>query len=71
MKNSITKKDYEEWLNEVPVPHCDRKSYGGRIPDDAKYGTWLRHNDSIGFNVGFWDWSREEFRKAGIGRATT
>jgi len=51
-----TKKGYEEWLNEIPVPFEDLESNGGRIPDDAVYGTWLRCNDPIAFQVGYQEW---------------
>jgi len=51
-----TKQNFEEWLNELEVPFDDRKSNGGRIPDYADYGTWLRRNDPIAFNVGFQEW---------------
>ena len=49
----MTKKEYEEYLNEVETPEDDLKSNGGRIPDTSKYGTWLRKNDPIMFNVGY------------------
>jgi hypothetical protein len=52
-----TRKDYEEWLNDLEVPYDDMRSNGGRIPDHAKYGSWLRKNDPIAFNVGFEEWS--------------
>lgn len=48
-----TKKDYEDYLNEVGVPYFDQKTNGGRIPDHCNYGTWLRKNDPIAFRVGF------------------
>lgn len=48
-----TKADYEQYLNAFPVSEDDKKSNGGRIPDQAKYGTWLRKNDPIAFNVGY------------------
>lgn len=51
-----TKKSYELWLNRYAVPNDDKKSNGGRVPDDAKYGSWLRRNDPIAFEVGFNDW---------------
>lgn len=53
-----TKKDYEELLNEIGVPSQDSKSNGGRIPDKCKYGSWLRRNDPIAFNVGFSDYKK-------------
>ena len=48
-----TKKDFEEYLNEIGTPEDDKKSNGGRIPDYCKYGTWLRKNDCIAFEVGY------------------
>lgn len=36
MAEKITKKWYEEYLNDVPVPEMDKKSNGGMIPDNAK-----------------------------------
>lgn len=53
----ITKKKYEELLNTLIIPKDDKKSNGGRIPDHSKYGTWLRNNDPIAFNIGFSDWN--------------
>lgn len=47
----ITKADTEKWLNELGIPDDDLKSNGGRIPDNSKYGSWLRHNDPIAFEV--------------------
>ena len=51
-----TQKDYEDEINELGVPLDDRRSNGGRIPDHAKYGSWLRRNDPIAFRVGFREW---------------
>lgn len=51
--NRYTKRDHEENLNELPVPFDDMKSNGGRIPDGAKYGTWLRRNDPIAFRISY------------------
>jgi hypothetical protein len=48
-----TKKQYEDHLNEFDVPHHDCKSCGGRIPDNALYGSWLRRNDPIAFITGY------------------
>jgi len=56
----ITKKEFEEYLNEIEIPNDDLKSLGGRIPDNCKYGSWLRRNDKIMFNVGFSDYLSEE-----------
>ena len=48
-----TRKDYEEYLNELGAPLDDLKSNGGRIPDSSRYGSWLRRNDPVAFNVGY------------------
>jgi hypothetical protein len=47
-------KRFEEYLNELAVPEHYRKSEGGRIPDHALYGTWLRRNDPTAFRCGFY-----------------
>ena len=49
----MTKKQYEEFLNELEIPLNDRKSNGGLIPDNCKYGSWLRRNDTTAFQVGY------------------
>ena len=49
----MTRQQYEEYLNGFDIPDDDLKSNGGRIPDGAKYGSWLRRNDPIAFNVGY------------------
>ncbi len=67
MKTRITKSDYTEYLNELEIPHEDLKSNGGRIPDNADYGDWMRRNDPIAFNVGFNDYTTSvRFREAGL-----
>ena len=53
-----TKKDYEEYLNEIGSPEDDKKSNGGRVPDYCKYGSWVRKNDPIAFQVGLRDFIR-------------
>ena len=53
-----TRKDYEEYLNALGTPFDDLKSNGGRIPDTARYGSWLRRNDPVAFNVGYEDEKR-------------
>jgi len=55
----MTKSEYEEYLNEIGIPEDDKRSNGGRIPDDANYGTWLRRNDSIAFEVGYQEYNRK------------
>jgi len=59
----VTKKDYEDWLNELGTPSEDTRSYGGRIPDNSKYGSWMRRNDPIAFNVGFREFQQMEERR--------
>ena len=50
----MTKKQYEEELNEIGCQDIyELKSCGGRIPDDCKFGSWIRRNDPIRFRVGF------------------
>lgn len=63
MSKPLTKKEYEGYLNELEIPIGDAKSDGGRIPDNAKYGTWIRKNDPIAFEVGFNDWVRDNKKK--------
>jgi hypothetical protein len=58
MKKHDYKKYYEEHLNEIGAPEDDKRSNGGRIPDYCRYGTWLRRNDPIAFNVGFNEFMR-------------
>lgn len=58
-KNELTKNQFENYLNTFDIPELDKRSNGGRIPDTSKYGTWLRHNDQIAFEVGFNEWVLE------------
>jgi hypothetical protein len=60
-KQEPTRDDYQGYLNELGTPWHDMKSNGGRIPDRAEWGSWLRRNDVIAFNVGFHEWKREVF----------
>lgn len=53
-----TKKSYEELLNELGIPEDDKWSNGGRIRGN-KYGSWLRRNDPIAFEVGYSDYKKE------------
>lgn len=55
-----TRKQIEMYLNEMSTPYMDLKSHGGRVPDSAKYGSWLRRNDPVAFNVGYNDYKRED-----------
>lgn len=52
-----TRKEYTSWLNELGAPKDDLKSNGGRVPDHAKYGSWVRKNDPVAFNIGFREWA--------------
>ena len=54
----ITKHDFEKYLNEMGTPEDEKKINGGRIPDSSNYGTWLRRNDCIAFEVAFREWER-------------
>lgn len=50
----MTKKEFEDYVNfDVEIPPDDRKSNGGRIPDHAPYGTWLRKNDPVAFEIAY------------------
>jgi len=58
IKTNKTRKEFEAYLNDfISIPEDDKKSNGGRIPDWAKYGTWMRKNDPIAFSLGFREWS--------------
>lgn len=55
-----SKAEYENSINDIPVPHEETQSAGGRIPDHTtRYGSWLRRNDPIAFEVGYQEWARE------------
>jgi len=49
-----TRDVYEDWLNELGCPDDDMAPHG-RVPSSYtnSYGTWLRQNDPIAFNLGF------------------
>ena len=49
----MTKKEYEQELNEIGIPRDDDRLYGGRCPHSAQYGTWMRKHDPIQFEVGY------------------
>lgn len=55
----MTRDAYEQYLNELGAPSDDLKSNGGRVPDTAKYGSWLRRKDLVAFEVGYQDAKRE------------
>ncbi len=50
---ATTRKDFEAELNQIGTRADECKSNGGRIPEAAKYGTWLRRNDPIAFEVAY------------------
>ena len=50
--------DFEIELDEMGIPESDKKSNGGRIADSANYGSWLRWNDPIAFEVGYHEWEK-------------
>jgi hypothetical protein len=54
-----TRIQYEVYLNEIGTPEDDKKSNGGRIPDHVRYGSWMRKNDQIAFEVGYGDFKRK------------
>lgn len=53
-----TRHEFEIELDEIGIPEDDKKSNGGRIPDSANYGSWLRMHDPIAFEVGYNEWKR-------------
>jgi hypothetical protein len=59
MQKTYFRYQYEEELNDIGAPDDLKKSNGGRMPDNANYGTWLRNNDPIAFNVGYNEWCME------------
>ena len=51
MKNKrITRKDYENYLNDI-FPQYSEKNYNNRLIKN--FGSWIRKNDPIKFNVGY------------------
>lgn len=59
-----TKKQFEEYLNEIDCPEHDHPENGGRVSwqtiRNNTYGKWLRKNDPIAFEVGFNEWELED-----------
>jgi len=53
MKMKKSKQNYEKYLNSVSCPSNENVSR--RMSD--RYGTWLRRNDPIQFQVGYNEWS--------------
>ena len=58
----MTKREYEEDLNDLGPPEWDHPDGGGRVPRGAveHYGRWLRRHDPIAFEVGYQEADREE-----------
>lgn len=56
----ISKKDYQDYLNEMGTPEDDKYSNGGRVPDSSNYGDWMRKNDPIAFEVGYQEHSLQD-----------
>lgn len=56
------KRSYERYLNTMEPPEHDHPANGGRVPWGMvdNYGTWLRRNDPIAFEVGYGEWRRGE-----------
>jgi len=67
---NVTKKEYEEYLNEygrdMGEHLSERKDNGGRMPNRSKYGTWMKSHDPIAFNVGFNEF--EQFMRSKLRR---
>ena len=57
----LYRQKYEDFLNELGCHHHDHPDNHGRMPYEyiGRYGTWLRLNDPIAFNVGFNEWMQE------------
>jgi hypothetical protein len=62
MIQKISKKAYEEHLNEVGKSLGDDEFIIGGVMrrNRNKYGELIRKHDPIGFNVGYNDWKREK-----------
>lgn len=55
----LSRHNFEIELDEIGIPEDDKKSNGGRIKDSANYGSWVRQNDPIAFEVGYNEWIRD------------
>jgi hypothetical protein len=53
-----TKKAYEDYCNEIECPELDHPKNNGRVSwlMVNKYGTWLRKNDPVEFEIGYNEW---------------
>lgn len=54
-----TKKQYEEYLNELGESLSEEEFVMGGKMRRGKYGTMQRKHDPIGFELGYHDWKRE------------
>ena len=54
-----TKIEFENYLNELQIPEDDKQSNGGCIPNNCKYGTWIRKHDPIAFTVAYNEYIQE------------
>lgn len=57
----LFRQKYEDFLNDLGCPHHDSPHNHGRVPYSCIdiYGTWLRLNDPIAFDVGYNEWMQE------------
>jgi hypothetical protein len=55
-QSNKTKTYFIRYLNEQGCPEKDKKSNGGRIPDWANYGRWLKNNDPVAFAEQYNSW---------------
>ena len=64
-KQKLTRKEYEEYLNEVgkSLPEEEFIIGGKQRPYWGKYGSFIRRYDPIAFEVGYSDWKREKLFK--------
>lgn len=57
----MTKREFENTLNDMGCPEHDHPENGGRVSWKSvnSYGTWLRRNDPIAFEVAYQEEGRE------------
>lgn len=55
-----TKKEYENYLNEIGLSLDEDRFIIGGKKRNGKYGAMLRKHDPIAFSVGYNDWRREQ-----------
>lgn len=59
MTTKKTKKDYENYLNEIYtnyIDYPDQFTIGGKLRRSFNYGSMIRKHDPIGFQVGYNEW---------------